>query len=269
MASDPISMDLLETIIAIASAAGECIMDVYDTDFAVMRKRDNSPLTAADLAANNAIIAGLGRIHPMLPVLSEESALIPFSERSQWQSYWLVDPLDGTREFVKRNGEFTVNIAKIEDHRPVIGVIFVPVTGVCYAAAKGLGAHKRVPGAAPEPIHVRARLTEQIIVASSRSHGTSETAAFIKKLGDTQVMGIGSSLKSCLVAEGRADIYPRFGPTSEWDTAAAQCVVEEAGGQLTDTFLQPLRYNVKESPINPSFLVFGDASEDWRQYLPD
>ena len=268
MAEVAIPTALVEAVTGIARKAGDAILEVYETDFSVQRKDDKSPLTEADLRAHNTIIAGLERFDPRLPVLSEESALNPFSERSSWQHYWLVDPLDGTREFVKRNGEFTVNIALIEKHRPVLGVIFVPVTGVCYDASKGLGARKTEPGKKPRAIHVRALPSERVIVAGSRSHSNANTEAFIKNLGDVDLMPIGSSLKSCLVAEGAADIYPRFGPTSEWDTAAAQCVVEEAGGHLTDIYLEPLQYNVKESLINPSFLVFGDASEDWRKYIP-
>ena len=261
---------LVEAVIGIAAAAGDRIMEVYETDFAVQRKDDKSPLTEADLAAHDTIIAGLERLEPRLPVISEESAHTPYSERSCWGEYWLVDPLDGTREFVKRNGEFTVNIALISEQRPVLGVIFVPVTGVCYSAGKGLGARKREPGKASRRIHVRGLPTGRITVAGSRSHSNAQSEAFIRNLGDIDLISIGSSLKSCLIAEGAADIYPRFGPTSEWDTAAAQCIVEEAGGHLTDASLQPLRYNAKASLTNPPFLVFGDASEDWRKYVsPD
>jgi 3'(2'), 5'-bisphosphate nucleotidase len=166
-------------------------------------------------------------------VLSEESASLSFEERSSWNSYWLVDPLDGTREFIKRNGEFTVNIALIEDGVAVLSVVYVPVTGVTYLACKGQGAFKQ--------------------------EASERRAISVRKLG--------SSLKLCLVAEGVADIYPRLGPTSEWDTAAAQCVVEQAGGFVTGTDMQPLRYNTKDSLLNPFFLVFGDDSRDWSEYL--
>ncbi len=258
---------LLEKVMAIAEEAGRRILEIYETDFAVERKDDRSPLTEADLAAHGAITAGLAAIEPGLPILSEESVQTPPEERLGWTRYWLVDPLDGTREFVKRNGEFTVNIALIEDHCPVLGVVYVPVTGVCYFAGRGLGAYKREPGRAPVRIRARSLPQGTITVAGSRSHRDPKTQRFIDKLGDVELISIGSSLKTCLVAEGRADVYPRFGETSEWDTAAAQCVVEEAGGHLTDIALRPLRYNTGESVINPPFLVFGDGSVDWQRYL--
>lgn len=260
--------ELLETVIDIAELAGRRILEIYHTDFEVEHKEDKSPLTAADMAAHEIILQGLKALTPDMPFLSEESALIPFQERSQWRQYWLVDPLDGTREFVKRNGEFTVNIALIDNHQPILGVIYVPVTGVTYYAAAGVGAFKQLPQQLAYPIHVRTRPTNQLIVAGSRSHASPSLQAFIEKLElPVELVSIGSSLKSCLVAEGHADLYPRFGPTSEWDTAAAQCVVEQAGGYLTDVNLNPLYYNTKESLLNPHFLVFGDASCDWTVYL--
>lgn len=263
-----ITRTLLDTILEIAQQASERILEVYEGNFVVQRKADQSPLTAADLAANEAITSGLSQLAPRLPVLSEESALFTYSERARWEQYWLVDPLDGTREFVKRNDEFTVNIALIDHHRPVLGVIQAPVTGVQFFAAHGIGAFKAEPGQQPQSIQVRHRLEGRLRVAGSRSHRNPLTNAFISNLGDTEIITIGSSLKSCLVAEGSADIYPRFGATSEWDTAAAQCVVEAAGGQVTDTALLPLRYNTKESLTNPPFLVFGDTSQDWRRFVP-
>lgn len=262
-----ITGEFLDNTIAIAREAGKRILDVYETDFAVHRKEDQSPLTKADLVAHQTIVDGLSKLTPEIPILSEESPIIPFAKRSLWTHYWLVDPLDGTREFVKRNDEFTVNVALIEEHRPILGVVVVPVTGVCYFAAKDLGAYKVEPDRKAVRIHTRTLPDGTITVAGSRSHGNAATRAFIERLGNTEVIGIGSSLKSCLIAEGRADIYPRFGPTSEWDTAAAQCVVEEAGGRVTDTSLQPLVYNTRESLDNPAFLAFGDASQDWRKYI--
>lgn len=260
---------LIAAIIDIARAAATGILAVYQTDFSVRNKADKSPVTEADLVANEVITEGLTRLPERLPILSEESLLIPFSERTLWHRYWLVDPLDGTRDFVKRSDEFSVNIALIERHRPVLGVILAPVTGTCYFAVRGRGAHKWIPTAAPIPIRVRRRPPDRLTVAGSRFHRNALTDAFIKNLGNIDLLAMGSSLKSCLVAEGRADIYPRFGPTSEWDTAAAQCVVEEAGGHLTDTRFKPLRYNTRESLTNPSFLTFGDASVDWCRYLPE
>ena len=268
--SDKDMVALLDAVIALSIDAGHAIMEIYAQDFSVAKKDDLSPLTEADMAAHHIIVAGLEKLTPELPILSEESAALPFTTRATWNRYWLVDPLDGTREFVKRNGEFTVNIALIENHKPVLGVVYVPVTGICYYARQGQGAHKQEVGnaQAPQHIHVRAWNGEQLIVAGSQSHRSDAFDIFLANIGDCQVISIGSSLKSCLVAEGKVHIYPRLGLTSEWDTAAAQCIVEEAGGQLTDTALRPLRYNTKESLLNPSFLVFGDARHDWSKYVP-
>lgn len=250
---------MLDMVKRIAQNAGEGIMEVYATDFTVNHKSDHSPLTAADMAAHEIIQNGLTEIQPKLPVLSEESTAISYDERASWKRYWLVDPLDGTREFVKRNGEFTVNIALIDDHKPILGVIYVPVTKVTYVAIKGKGAFKYLANGSMEEIHSRTCPSDHIVVATSRSHMNSATKKFVDNL-DTEVkfLSVGSSLKSCLVAEGKVDIYPRFGPTSEWDTAAAQCIVEEAGGILTDLNLKPLRYNTKESLLNPHFIVYGE-----------
>jgi 3'(2'), 5'-bisphosphate nucleotidase len=257
----------LEPVVELAQHAGEKILEIYNGDeFSVAEKDDKSPLTAADLASHHAIVDGLTALTPEIPVLSEESASLPFEERSAWQTYWLVDPLDGTREFIKRNGEFTVNIALIEDGVPVLGVVYVPVTGVSYLACKGQGAFKQDAG---ERRVIKARKLEggPLMVVGSRSHRGDSLNQFLEKLGDHEMVGMGSSLKLCLVAEGVADIYPRLGLTSEWDTAAAQCVVEQAGGFVTDTDMQPLRYNTKDSLLNPFFLVFGDDSRDWSEYL--
>lgn len=261
---------LLGPVADLAADAGYRIMEVYRREFSISHKEDLSPLTEADMAAHDAIFAGLGILTPELPVLSEEDAAIAFAEREKWRTYWLVDPLDGTREFIKRNGEFTVNIALIRDHRPVLGVVHVPVSGVSYYAYAGGGAWKRESGKAAQRIHTRPYRGGRITVAGSQSHRSPEFDAFLARLGDGnyEVISIGSSLKSCLVAEGKVDIYPRLGPTSEWDTAAAQCVVEEAGGRLTDTTLRPLRYNTKDALLNPHFLVFGDAGHDWSKYVP-
>lgn len=259
---------LLEPVAALAQQAGEKILAVYNSDeFSVEEKSDNSPLTAADLASHHAIVEGLAALTPDTPILSEESASLPYAERSAWQRYWLVDPLDGTREFIKRNGEFTVNIALIEDGVAVLSVVHVPVTGISYLACKGQGAFKQEAAGERRAIKVRKLGAGPLMVVGSRSHRGDSLNAFLGRLGDHEMVGMGSSLKLCLVAEGVADIYPRLGPTSEWDTAAAQCVVEQAGGFVTDTAMQPLRYNTKDSLLNPFFLVFGDDSRDWSVYL--
>lgn len=263
--SDPCA--LLTSAIEIAIAAGRRIMEIYESDFAITHKDDNTPLTAADTAAHHLIDAGLRALTPDLPILSEECADIPFKERATWQRYWLVDPLDGTREFIKRNGEFTVNIALIDDHEPVLGIVYAPVLGVYYYACRGQGAWKR--DAVNQPVRLQCRRWNggRVVIAGSRSHRGASLERFLAHLGDYELIPMGSALKSCLVAEGKADMYPRLGPTSEWDTAAAQCIVEEAGGRLTDTAMQPLRYNTKESLLNPHFFASGDPTVDWSQYL--
>lgn len=262
-----INQQLLEKICAIARQAADKILEIYDTDFTVENKEDRSPLTAADMAAHHCICKALADLDASIPVLSEESSDLSYEERQGWSRYWLVDPLDGTREFVKRNGEFTVNIALIDKHQVNLGVIVVPVTGVCYYAAKSLGAFKVDEDGNTHSIRVKTTDKNNITLAGSRSHGSEKQQAFINQLGDAEVVAIGSSLKFCLVAEGRVDIYPRFGLTSEWDTAAAQCIVEEAGGCVVDTDFNPIRYNSKESLLNPEFLVIADQSFNWKQYL--
>ena len=260
---------LLDAVRGIAAEAAERILDVYHSAFEVARKTDDSPLTEADLVSHRTIVEGLGRLTPDIPILSEESADIGFATRAVWTCYWLVDPLDGTRDFVKRNGEFTVNVALIERNVPVLGVVTAPATGVSYAAARGLGARRHdADGTAARRLTVRAPAAKPWRVASSRSHADPRTEAFVRNLGPTERISIGSSLKLCLVAEGRIDLYPRFGPTSEWDTAAAQCVVTEAGGRVTGVDLEPLRYNTRDSLLNPYFLAFGDAAIDWCAFLP-
>lgn len=258
---------LLQPVVELARAAGVQILEIYAQDFSVEHKDDRSPLTEADMAAHHTIVAGLQALTPELPVLSEEEAAVPFAERSRWHRYWLVDPLDGTREFIKRNGEFTVNIALIVDQQPVLGVIYVPVSGVNYFASRGLGAFRQEPGQAAQKIRVRPWEGGHITVAGSRSHRDERFGRFLDQFDDHAIISMGSSLKSCLVAEGKADIYVRLGPTSEWDTAAAQCIVEEAGGRVTQLDLTPLRYNTKDSLLNPHFLVFGDPDYDWTRFL--
>ncbi len=259
--------ELTQNICSICTSAAERIMEVYATDFSVVNKEDKSPLTTADIASNETICLRLSEIEPLYPILSEESAEIPFSERKKWDRYWLIDPLDGTREFIKKNGEFTINIALIEKHRPILGVVHVPVTGITYFATRGHGAHKQKPGEKATLIKVKESTANKITIAGSRSHGNEKQQRFINKLGEAEVLAIGSSLKFCLVAEGRVDIYPRFGPTSEWDTAAAQCVVEEAGGSVVDLNFNQLEYNKKESLLNPDFLVIADGHFNWKKYI--
>jgi 3'(2'), 5'-bisphosphate nucleotidase len=265
MAENP--CDYLDAARAAAAAAGRRILDVYERGFEVAEKDDGSPLTEADRAAHEVIVARLHALTPDIPVLSEESAKLDYRERASWSRFWLVDPLDGTKEFINRNGEFTVNIALIDGQRPVLGVVYVPVLGVIYSGCIGLGAFKQKSECKPEIIRVRRYSGGRPIVVASRSHAGPETGAFLKSIGEHDVVSMGSSLKFCLVAEGTADIYPRLGPTMEWDTAAAQCVVEAAGGRVTDIGRRPLSYN-KESLLNPWFLVSGAGDYDWARHVP-
>jgi 3'(2'), 5'-bisphosphate nucleotidase len=254
---------LLAPVTTIAAEAGRAILEVYGQDFEVQRKADQSPLTQADLASHRIIRDALAELTPELPLLSEESAEIAFAERAAWAQYWLVDPLDGTKEFVSRNGEFTVNIALIRDHEPVLGVVHVPVSGVTYAGAAGRGATRQRPEQRAEPIRVQRPCAEPVRVVGSRSHANPALARYLAALGDYELVSMGSSLKFCLVAEGAADFYPRLGPTSEWDTAAAHAVVLAAGGRIVTLEGRPLQYNLKASYLNPEFLVIADPGRDW------
>jgi 3'(2'), 5'-bisphosphate nucleotidase len=243
----------------IAERAGAAIMQVYDGGFTVQRKDDDSPLTLADLESQRVIIEGLQRITPDIPILSEESAQAPWSERQTWRELWVVDPLDGTREFVKRNGEFTVNIALVQDHEPVLGLVAAPARGLLYWGAAGVGAFSHHQGAASVRIRVGPP-QHPLRVVGSRSHSSAATAGYLARLGPHVLAGIGSSLKFCLVAEGNAELYPRFGPTSEWDTAAGQAVLEAAGGHVTRLDGHRLRYNCRESVTNGDFVAYSDPS---------
>lgn len=254
--------------LAVARHAGNRIVEVYGGDCDVAYKQDQTPVTTADIAAHDIIVAELYKLTPQLPILSEESGAISFEERHKWPVYWLVDPLDGTREFLRRNGEFSVNIALIAENQPIAGVIVAPVLDVAYYATRGLGAFKQEGSQKAKPIHVR-EAPSPVTVARSRSPVTGpKLQKFLDAIGTHDEIPMGSALKSCLVAEGAADIYARLGPTGEWDTAAAQCIVEEAGGHIQDINSQDLTYNMRESLINPNFLVFGDDQVDWAQHLP-
>jgi len=253
----------LEQLVDISQRAGIAILQWYNGNMGITHKADNSPLTKADLASHELITAELTSLWPDIPVLSEESADIPWPTRQSWQQYWLVDPLDGTKEFINRNGEFTVNIALIRDHQPVLGIVYVPVTGICYFAAHDYGAWRQDNDNGATAIEVRQPAAEPAAIVGSRSHANPELAHQLNKLGPHELISMGSSLKFCRVAEGRADFYPRLGPTSEWDTAAAQAVVEAAGGQVVKIDGNPLDYNTKESYLNPNFFVFGDPAIEW------
>ncbi len=258
---------LVNQIVDIARTAGAAILEIYNTDFAQYEKSDSSPLTEADLAAHHIICDGLSKISDF-PVLSEESEKedVTWEKRSQWKTYWLVDPLDGTKEFIKKNDEFTVNIALIQDGRAVLGVVYCPPLDRMYFAADELGAYRQDGsaeaiklGTASEP-----EIGQPWNIVGSRSHGAEALATFSRQLGEVSLVSMGSSLKLCLVAEGVAHLYPRLAPTCEWDTAAAQAIVEHAGGQVLTPALEKLQYGKKENLLNPYFIVCAEAGERWR-----
>ncbi len=247
---------MLDKISAISRDAGAAILTIYNSDdFNVEIKGDKSPLTAADRASHEVIVAGLERDFPEIPILSEEGIGIDYSERKGWERFWLVDPLDGTKEFIKRNGEFTVNIALVENGVATVGVVYVPAQDKLFAGVVGEGAYTVEGDGVAMPISVRTTPPEEgLVVVMSRSHPSPELAAYLEKIKVGEALPVGSSLKLCAVAEGRADLYPRLGPTMEWDTGAGQAVVEAAGGKVVTPEGKPLRYN-KENLLNPYFIV--------------
>jgi 3'(2'), 5'-bisphosphate nucleotidase len=254
--------DLLPQVVQLAREAGSAAMRVYaEVNPAFEYKRDKSPLTQADLASNRVIDEGLRRIAPEWPVLSEESREIPFEQRSGWRRFWLVDPLDGTKEFLKRNGEFTVNIALMEEGRPILGVVYAPAMDRMYYAARGAGAWK-AEGESVAAIRIGSPGNGRTRVVVSRSHGSGEEGLdrYTGSAESCDFVTMGSSLKFCLVAEGAADLYPRLGPTMEWDIAAAHCIVEQAGGTVTDLEGNAMIYN-KPVLLNPGFVARGEAAK--------
>ncbi len=245
-------------IVSLAERAGEAIMAVYSQDhFGTTFKSDHSPLTHADLAAHHLIIEGLEELTPELPALSEESRAISYESRQEWEAYWLIDPLDGTKEFIKRNNEFTVNIALVEKGKSTLGVVHAPALDWTYYATHGAGAFKKNSDNKPLRLSAGDYRLKPIKVAISRAHGKDRTVHFLKNLGAYEAIEMGSSLKFCIVAEGTAALYLRFGRTMEWDSAAADCIVSEAGGSVTDLKGNPLQYN-KADLSNPEFIVRGN-----------
>lgn len=256
----------IKKIVAVAKEAGAAIMTIYAKDFEVEFKEDESPLTEADKTANMIICDTLQKLHPAIPILSEENKAAEYDERKNWEYFWVIDPLDGTKEFIKKNGEFTVNIALVHNDTPVLGVVYAPALDITYYAKQGEGAHKeQKSGTSRLPIKTNTAPEKQLTVVASRSHLSAETETFIDALSKTTesitMTSIGSSLKLCLVAEGEADYYPRLAPTMEWDTAAAQAVVLESGKKVYRyeenkdiQELQALVYN-KENLLNPWFIV--------------
>lgn len=252
-----------DAVVQTARRAGDKILVIYEKEVEVEIKGDGSPLTKADKAAHNEIVESLARITPDVPVLSEESIGIEFAERNAWSTYWLVDPLDGTKEFIKRNGEFTVNIALMQDNKPVWGVVHVPVTDTTYFGGREMNTVKHINGVFKGEVRAAGTTNEQqqLNIVASRSHLDPRLENLFTLLTDdgysTQTINVGSSLKFCMIAEGRADFYPRLGLTSEWDTAAAQAVLEGAGGKVIQFSGEPMQYN-KENILNPFFLATTD-----------
>lgn len=258
-------------MIDIAEAAGGAVLEVYAGAFEVETKADDSPLTEADRRAHRIIVDGLRTLTPDLPIISEESEPPPYDERRRWPRYWLVDPLDGTKEFVERNGEFTVNIALIDGNEPVLGVVGVPALGKTYVGDRARGEAWRHDERGKTSLRARTMRGETVAVVASRRHGAARLDAYLGALEDrferVDRVHLGSSLKLCVLAEGGADLYPRLGPTSEWDIAAAHAVLAAAGGAVTQMNGKPMHYN-KESLLNPDFLAVADPTYAWNDSLP-
>ncbi len=265
---------LTEAVVELCQSAGRAIVSVYNSAQPIdtEQKADGSPVTQADRLAHQIIVEGLSRLTPDWPVLSEEQLPPPFAQRSQWCRYWLIDPLDGTKEFITRTGQFTVNIALIDNGIPVLGVVYLPLDRVAYIGVEAVGAWRQDSGAERAPIRVnQLRSMDKVRVMTSRRHKSPELDACIEHLASrfqaVEWIKVGSALKFCYLAEGKADIYPRFSPCSEWDTAAGQIVLEAAGGQLLDAHFQRLRYNQRESLINPYFYGLAAANFNWQSVL--
>lgn len=252
----------LEPLLELAHEAGQAILGVSTAQLAVREKDDRSPVTMADQAAQQVIIQGLARLFPAVPIISEECGVPPFAARRNWPACFLVDPLDGTKEFLAGGTDYTVNIALIRQGHPAFGVVLSPRGDILYYGGPGYGAWRRQPGENAQAIAVRSIDPKAMVAVASRSHGSPAVEHYLGRLPLKERINIGSSLKFCLVAEGKADIYPRFSPTAEWDTAAAHAVLLGAGGEVTDLHRRSLAYN-KENLLNPSFLAYGDASCDW------
>ncbi len=270
----PMTQDVsqhINAVIDIARSAGQLILDIYEKkEYQAFTKSDETPVTSADIAAHKFIVEQLAELTPDIPVLSEEDADISLEKRSQWSRYWLVDPLDGTQEFIARSGDFATIIALVENHKPIMGVVYGPVSGVTYYAYQGKGAWK-IPD-----MHESVRINSHkhdgrsspIAIAISRRQDINRITSRMSSAWNYDLVPLGSAaLKACLVAEGAVDCYLRLGPTGEWDTAATQCIVEEAGGRILSTQLEPLSYNERDTLENPNFIVLGDESLPWNEIL--
>lgn len=256
---------LLQDVVFLAKQAGKKILSYYHSEFKVDYKADNSPVTVADIAAHDFICQALNHLTPKIPILSEELKTVSFAER---QRYWLIDPLDGTKEFLEKNGEFTINIALIEKNTPILGVVYAPVFDFCYFAENDYGAFKQVAEQAPTHLLASSwKKNSPITMIISRRHGVVSLQDFFRQFSALNLIRCGSALKFCWVAEGFADLYPRLSPTCEWDTAAGQCILKEAGGAVIDPQGQILRYNTTPSLLNTAFLAVGDKTHQWLAYL--
>ena len=262
---------LLPQVIEIARSAGQMILEIYEKkQYEAYTKSDETPVTSADIAAHKLITERLSELTPDIPVLSEEDADISLQQRAQWERYWLVDPLDGTQEFIARSGDFATIIALVDNNKPTMGVVYGPVSGVTYYAYSGKGAWK-IPDMS-DSVKIHTHKQEQpgqsIAIAISRRQDINRITSRMSSAWNYDLIPLGSAaLKACLVAEGAVDCYLRLGPTGEWDTAATQCIVEEAGGRILSTQLEPLSYNERETLENPNFIVLGDADLPWNEIL--
>jgi len=246
---------LISSVVEIAKEAGIAITEIYNSDFDYQLKKDLSPITAADNLSHNIITERLKTLTPNIPILSEENCNIPYKIRSQWTQYWLVDPLDGTKEFISKNGEFTVNIALIENNTPIFGVIDIPITNETYWGSKVNGSFCSDANNDIKQINVSEDNQNPIRLVASRSHPSEMLNDLLEKIIDYEIIEVGSSIKFCLIASGQADCYPRFGPTSEWDTAAGEAIVSYASGCVVTARGNSMNYNVKEDYLNPNFIV--------------
>ncbi len=249
-----LSRQAVKDILFQVDLASAAILDIYrSSDFRIELKKDNSPVTLADKTSNKILISSLSRFYPDVPVISEEAESVSYKTRRDWPYFWLIDPLDGTKEFIAKSGDFTINLALLKKNKPIFGVIAAPQRGVVYFAEKKGGAYKKEANKSPEPIIANKKTNESIIVVRTRMHKNKKEEEAISKIGSNQTIELGSSLKFCFVAEGKADIYLRGGPTMEWDTAAGHCIAAEAGAKIYTLSGQPFLYN-KKSLLNPGLI---------------
>ena len=239
----------------IAQEAGSAILQIYNSDFNYKLKKDSSPITEADYISNKIITERLKILTPKIPIISEENSEIPYEIRSRWKKYWLVDPLDGTKEFIKKNGDFTVNIALIQNNTPIFGVIHIPVTNETYWGSKINGSFYSNSNNDIKQIRVSKNNNNPIRLVASRSHPSEMLNDLLEKIVDYEILKVGSSIKFCHIASGQAECYPRFGPTSEWDIAAGEAIVSFAGGDVITSAGDSINYNAKEDYLNPNFIV--------------